>query len=74
MENFKEPITTLEPNSVYSARTLSKVLHVSIRTIYYMVQKREIPFVRITPESSIRFPGWQIRKWLDEKAKAGEET
>lgn len=29
--------------------------------------RRELPFVRITPESDMRFPGWQIKQWLDTK-------
>jgi excisionase family DNA binding protein len=57
----------LESDRVYSARTLAKVLHVSVRTIYNLASRRELPFVKITPESDMRFPGWQIKQWLDAK-------
>ena len=61
----------LEPNRIYSARQLAKVLHISTRKIYYMVHQGKIPYVRITPASHIQFPGWQIRQWLDTKMEGG---
>ena len=61
----------LEPNQIYSVSQLARVLHVSTRSIYYMVEQKEIPYVRITPESHIRFPGWQIQQWLDAKIERG---
>lgn len=61
----------LEPNRIYSARQLAKVLHISTRKIYYMVHQDKIPYVRITPASHIQFPGWQIRQWLDTKMEGG---
>lgn len=61
----------LELNRIYSASQLAKVLHVSTRTVYYLVEQGNIPYVRITPKSHIRFPGWQIRQWLDTKMEGG---
>lgn len=61
----------LELNQIYSARQLAKVLHISTRTVYYLVEQGKIPYVRITPESHIRFTGWQIRQWLDTKMEGG---
>lgn len=62
---------TLDPNMIYSANQLAKALHISTRTVYYMVKRGEIPYVRITPDSHIRFPGWQIRQWIDTKMEGG---
>jgi|GEM_PF-1143206 len=62
---------TLDPNTIYSANQLAKALHISTRTVYYMVKRGEIPYVRITPDSHIRFPGWQIRQWIDTKMEGG---
>lgn len=64
----------LDPNAIYSANQLAKVLHLSTRTVYYMVKRGEIPYVRITPNSHIRFPGWQIRQWIDAKMEGGRNT
>lgn len=70
-EGVKEMNVTLDPNTIYSANQLAKALHISTRTVYYMVKRGEIPYVRITPDSHIRFPGWQIRQWIDTKMEGG---
>lgn len=70
-EGVKEMNVTLDPNTIYSANQLAKALHISTRTVYYMVKRGEIPYVRITPDSHIRFPGWQMRQWIDTKMEGG---
>lgn len=65
---------TLDPNTIYSANQLAKALHISTRTVYYMVKRGEIPFIQITPSSHIRFASWQIRQWLDTKMRGGENV
>lgn len=59
----------LESDRVYSAKALAKALHVSVRTIYNLASRSELPFVKITPKSDMRFPGWQIKQWLDTKTE-----
>lgn len=61
----------LESDRVYSAKALAKALHVSVRTIYNLASRSELPFVKITPKSDMRFPGWQIKQWLDTKMQRG---
>lgn len=63
---------TLDPKQVYSAKTLAQALQVSVRTIYNLAARKEIPYVKITPGSSMRFPGWMVRRWLDTKAITDE--
>lgn len=64
----------IEPNAIYSAKQLAAALHISTRAVYYMVKRGKIPYVRITPDSHIRFPGWQIRQWINTKMEGGGKT
>lgn len=70
----KEMQAMLEPNQLYSVRQLARILHIAPRTLYYMVKKGKIPYIKITEDSYIQFAGWQIQQWLDTKVKGGGKT
>ena len=62
-------------HSFISVRKASEFLHVSKRTIYRLVEKQGIPFVRFG--RTIRLPKWRLLAWVKENGvpeKQQEET
>lgn len=53
---------------LYSAAEIARLLHTDIHNIYEWVKTGEIPHIKLTEKSEIRFAGWEIRAWLDKKA------
>lgn len=57
-------------DQLYSAPQIAKLLHLDNKVIYKMAYSGEIPHVKLTEKSEIRFCGWQVRQWLDQKVSA----
>ena len=56
---------------MYSAGEIARLLPTDIQNIYKWVKSGEIPHIKLTEKSEIRFAGWEIRAWLDSKAMGG---
>jgi len=58
-------------NRLLTVNDLSRILQISVCTIYRMAHECEIPFVKI--RHSVRFKERDIDIWLAKKARAGRE-
>jgi len=62
-------VNTLKSNrDPLTVKSLAKVLGVSGRSVYRLVEGERIPYFRI--EASIRFDPVAVSKWLEEKMVA----
>lgn len=63
----------IHADEIYSVPQMAKILHIRPRTLYKMVSKKQIPFFRTIEGSQIRFAGWQVKNWIDERQKTCEQ-
>ena len=54
----------MEEGDILTVRETAKLLKVSEATIYRMVEKDEIPYIRVG-EKIIRFSRSDLKRWLD---------
>lgn len=60
----------IHSDEIYSVPQMAKILKVRPRTLYAMVRNKRIPYFKTVENGNIRFAGWQIKSWIDERAKA----
>lgn len=58
-------------DALYSAEQVALLLHLDKRDLRRLIDAGEIPYVRLNDTGRIRFPGWQLRSWLDGRMKRG---
>ena len=68
MYNIERGLRGMEEGDILTVRETAKLLKISEATIYRMVEKKEIPYIRVG-EKIIRFRRSDIDRWLSDSTQ-----
>lgn len=68
-ETCSAPIPLVEYKDLMTAKEVCELLHISIHTLYKWVEKKTIPYYKLT-ESKLLFNRRKLSNWLESKMVA----